>query len=210
MPSMIFQNSPDPKGFVSYSATVFLFERRPPAGHHFESNRVRSDIAPHIPYPKPRWPPDFLAGQVGTSGPFRRADVDLKCGTNRSGRIASRRFCLVTCELVEIEQCWRIASAHGLPAFIPFGCEGPRFRTIRTATDYLKSKRAHLAGRAPITAPGNDGVIGNFDLTHGAAAAVHRKPLQRAPQRGLPSIQETGGDADAAATCPQLRCNKAR
>ena len=190
---------------MSHAAAVLLFEGCTPPRHHLECDRVRGDIAPHISNPKPSRPPDFLAGEEGTSGPFRRSEVDLKRSTDGARRIASCGFRQVARELLEIDKRRRVALTYRLPSLIPLGRKRPRFGTVRTASDNLETERPHCARRAPITATCNRRVVGNFDPTHRTAASVRRTPPQRAPRPAPQSIRGIGAGGVAGATFPQLR-----
>ena len=193
---------------MSHTAAVLLFERSPPPRHHFELDSVGGDIAPHIPNPEPCRPPDFFAGQVGASGPFMSADVDLKRGTDRTGRIAPRGFRLVAGELIDIDQRRRFTLADRLPPAVPFGGKRPCLGAVRTASDNLEAERPHFTGRAPIPATGNRRVVGNLDPTHRTAASARRTPPQRALRPARSSIREIAADTALTATFPQLRCNR--
>jgi hypothetical protein len=54
-----------------------------------------------------------------------RANINLKRGTDRTGRIASRGFFLIAGEPIEIDQGRRFTLAYRLPPLVPFGGEHP-------------------------------------------------------------------------------------
>ena len=57
-----------------------------------------------------------------------RANINLKRGTDRTGRIASRGFCLIAGEPIEIDQGRRFTLAYRLPPLVHSAARAPMLR----------------------------------------------------------------------------------